>query len=531
MHRALWSFVIRHRFAIRDLGLLLAAGLALAYCLFAIDLFENQAGLTLRQAEFELDEALLLGALLAIGLLAFGARQYLRQKREIARRLAAEHEVRKLAFQDSLTGLPNRRQFDDALARAVEALPRAGASHALLLLDLNGFKAVNDIHGHTAGDELLIVVAQRLLGAVREGDLVARFGGDEFAIVASHLADPEAATSIALRVIDALAAPIEAAGATHRIGAGIGIALIPTDAATPEEALRKADVALYRAKAERRSALRFFEPQMDARIQERAALESALRAALDARRIEIVYQPTVDLRTQAILGFEATPRWIDPDHGEIPPERFLAIADEVGLIHALGEHVLATACAAARDWPAHVALSVDVHASQLRDNLLAARFARILADHGIDPARLEVEVTESAFVADLDNARAVLGALRAAGVRIALDNFGTGYSSLYHLRGFRLDKIKIDKSFIQSMTDHNESAGIVEALVGLGHGLGLTVAAEGIAGHDQEGALLGSGCEQGQGDWVGGPVDAATAAAMLHGARADPSPSTRKKHA
>jgi diguanylate cyclase (GGDEF)-like protein len=509
------SFVIRHRFTIRDAALLVAGVLAAAYWVFAVDLFENENKLTLHQAEIELDEALLLGGLLAFGLLLMGARFYLRQRREMTHRLAAEQEVRKLAFQDVLTGLPNRRQFDDALGASLEAPPREGAAHAVLLLDLNGFKAINDVHGHGAGDEVLIVVARRLLGAIRDGDMVARFGGDEFAILARQLADPEAATNIALRVIDALDVPIEAAGAIHRVGAGIGIALIPSDAATIEEAMRKADVALYRAKAERRSAMRFFEPEMDARIRERAAMEAALRTALDEDRIDVMFRPAVDLRTHAVLGFEAVPRWIDAEHGEIALERFLAIAEEVGLIHAIGERVLRLGSAAARCWPEHVTLSVDIHASQLRDNLLAARMVRILSEAGIAPARLEVDITESAFVADLDNARAVLGALRAAGASIALDNFGTGYSSLYHLRNFRLDKVKIDSSFVRAMTSERESAGIVKALIGLGQGLGLTISADGIDARDQEGALIGTGCDQGQGDLLGGQLSAGAAAALF----------------
>lgn len=510
------SFVIRHRFALRDLGLVLAALAVLAYFAFAYDLFENENRLTVHGAEIELDEALLLGVVLGFGLLAFGIRQYFRQRREMSRRLAAEGEVRKLAYQDVLTGLPNRRQFDDALAAAVAAPPRAGAAHAVFLLDLNGFKAVNDVHGHGAGDELLIVVAQRLLGAMRNGDMVARFGGDEFAILSMHLADPEAATSIALRVIEALDVPIDAAGAIHRVGAGIGIALIPFDAAGAEEAMRRADVALYRAKAERRSALRFFEPQMDVRIRERAAMEAALRLALDEERIDVVYRPAFDLRTRQIVGLEAFPRWVDAEHGEIPIERFLAIAEEVGLIHVLGERVLRLGCIAAQCWPAHITLSIDIHASQLRDNLLAARIVRILGETRFAPSRLEVDITESAFVADIDNARATLGSLRAAGVRLALDNFGTGYSSLYHLRNFRLDKVKIDRSFVQAMTHERESARIVQALVGLGHGLGLTIAAEGIEASDQEGALLGTGCEQGQGDLLSAPLDAEAIEALFH---------------
>lgn len=512
------SFVIRHRFAIRDISLLLAALGVLAYVVFAIDLFENEAGIDARSAVIELDEALLLGTLLACALFAFGVRQYLRQKREFARRLATEREVRKLAYQDVLTGLPNRRRFDDALRAALDAPPRADAAHAVLLLDLNGFKRINDVHGHGAGDEVLIGVAQRLLTAMRDGDLVARFGGDEFAILATHLADPEAATNIALRVIEALELPISAAGASHRVGAGVGIALVPSDATTIEEAMRKADVALYRAKGERRAALRFFEPGMDAQIRERAEVENALRDALDHGHIDVVYRPTFDLRTHAVLGFDAAPRWLDAQRGEIPLERFIAIAEEVGLIHAIGERVLRLACAAAKAWPAHVTLSIDIHASQLRDPLLAERIISILAETGVTPERLEVDVTESAFVADLDHARTVLGALRAAGVRIALDNFGTGYSSLYHLRSFRLDKVKIDRSFVQAMTSQRESAGIVQALVGLGQGLGMTISAAGIDARDQEGALIVTGCEQGQGDLLGRPLDAEAAAALFDSA-------------
>ncbi|MFS2108064.1 putative bifunctional diguanylate cyclase/phosphodiesterase [Sphingomonas sp. Sphisp140] len=505
--------------ALRDIGVVLAAMAALTYCAFAFDIFENEPGIGIRQAEIELDEALLLGICLGAGLLLFGISQYVRQRREMSKRLAAEREVRKLAYQDVLTGLPNRRKFEDALDAAIHAPPRAGAAHAVFLIDLNGFKSVNDIHGHGAGDALLLVVAQRLLAAMRDGDIVARFGGDEFAILATHLADPEAAANIALRVIEALDEPVNAAGASHRVGAGIGIALMPTDAATAEELLRKADVALYRAKAERRSALRFFEPAMDARLQERAALEAGLRTALDENRIEIALRPTRDLRTHAVTGFDAAPRWLDPRNAGIAPERFLAIAEEVGLIHALGERILRLGCAAARAWPEQVTLGVSLHASQLRDHLLAARFLRILGEAGIAPSRLEVAITESAFVADLDNARSSLGALQNAGIRIALDNFGTGYSSLYHLRNFRLDKVKIDRSFVQAMTEERESASIVRALIGLGRGLGFTVAAEGIIASDQEGALLGTGCEQGQGDLLGTPLGAEEAAALFPQAR------------
>lgn len=499
---------MRHRVSIRDLSIIFVGALAALYYVYAVDVFANEGSIGPKKGVIELDEALLVGGLVTLALLGFAVKQYRSQKREVARRVAAERYARELAYQDGLTGLPNRRQFEEALAAAIASPPRAGASHAVYFLDLNGFKQINDVHGHGVGDEVLIVVAQRLLSAMRDGDIVARFGGDEFAILATHVAGPEAATNVALRVIEALGTPIGAGGAIHGVGAGIGVALVPSDAGTSEEAMRKADIALYRAKAERRSALRFFEPQMDARVIERASLEKALHAAIDDDRIQPVFQPTVQLASQEVVGFEMMPRWIDEDGNIVPVERFIAIAEETGLIHALAENVLRKACAAAARWPAGTTLSTDIYPGQLRDNLLPARVIRLLHETGLTAQQLELEITESALVADPENARATLGALRAAGVRITLDNFGTGYSSLYHLRNFKLDKIKIDRSFVQTMARDPESASIVSALAGLGRGLGLIVAAEGIESVDEERLLLGDNCDVSQGSMCNEPINA-----------------------
>jgi diguanylate cyclase (GGDEF)-like protein len=509
------SFMSRHRRSIKDLSLILIIMLVAVFYAWQVDIFANEGKVTVKEQTLEVDELLLMGGVLMLAMLLFAVRRYLEQKRETARRLAAETHARELAFQDGLTGLPNRRQFDDALKAALAAPPRGGAVHAVFLLDLNGFKQINDVHGHAIGDEVLIVVAQRLLAALRGGDLLARFGGDEFAILARHLVGPEAATNVALRVIQALEVPIATGTLKHQIGAGIGIAVVPNDATVPEEALRKADVALYRAKAERRSALRFFEPQMDRQVRERHQLEADLRAALDSGNISTVYQPCFNLTSGAVVGFEAAPLWIHGTHGVIPAERFIPIAEETGLIHDLAARLLRDACAAAVQWPQHVTLAVDFYRGQLRDRDLKAQVAKILQETGLAPQRLEIEITESVLVEDLEAAQQVLGGLRDTGVRISLDNFGTGYSSLYHLRNFKIDKIKIDKSFVESMSSTSESAAIVSALVGLGEGFGLTVAAEGIENAGQQAQLVRSGCQQGQGHLYSDPLSSEATAAFF----------------
>ena len=504
----------RHRRSIKDVGLIWLIMLVAVFYAWQVDIFANEGNAPPKEQTVEVDEMLLLGGLLMLALLVFAIRRYLEQRRETARRIAAEMHARELAFQDGLTGLPNRRQYDDALRAALAAPPRGGAVHAVFLLDLNGFKQINDVHGHAIGDEVLIVVAQRLLSAVRGGDLLARFGGDEFAILARHLVGPEAATSVALRVIQAMEVPISTGKLHHKVGAGIGIALVPNDATSPEEALRKADVALYRAKAERRSALRFFEPQMDRQVRERHQIEMDLRVAMDSGCIQTVYQPCFNLKSGEVVGFEAAAVWIHHDHRVIPAERFIPIAEETGLIHQLAAQLLREACAAAALWPQHVVLAVDLYPSQLKDRDLKAQVLKILEESGLPARRLEVEITESALVADLEGAQHLLGGLREAGVRIALDNFGTGYSSLYHLRNIKLDKIKIDKSFIESMNSR-ESAAIVSALIGLGEGFGLTIAAEGIDDPQQRAQLARTGCEQGQGHLFSDPLSAEAAAALF----------------
>ena len=511
------SFITRHRTSLKDISILVATFFVGLYLIFKYDFFKNADGVRMHEGTVELDEVLLLSGVMA-GLLVFTVRRYLEQKREAARRIETERHVRTLAFQDALTGLPNRRQFDDALKAATAALPREGAVHALILLDLNGFKQVNDVYGHGVGDEVLTIVAQRLLGAMRDGDLAARLGGDEFAILALHLVGAEAATNVALRVIEVLKEPISVGSMRHQIEGAIGISLIPSDAITPNQALRKADLALYRAKEERQSAARFFEEEMDKHVQEREWLLQELRVAIAQRSIRAYFQPSVQLKTTRIISFEASPRWIHPSAGEIMPDRFIPIAEESGMIHELADQILREACTAALKWPEDVTLSIDVLSSQLKDKKLKTRILEVLRETGLPPERLEIEITESTLVRNLEAAQEILGGLREAGVRIALDNFGTGYSSLYHLRNFKMDKIKIDSSFIHGMLTKREDAGIVRALVGLANGLGITIAAEGIQDTAQQASLITTGCEQGQGHLYSDPVSAERTLDVIEGA-------------
>jgi diguanylate cyclase (GGDEF)-like protein len=501
-----WGFIIRNRSTLHDVVLVAAAVAVAIYVVYGVDVF--MTGQDPVRQTIELDELPIIGIVLSIGMLIFAWRRNREQKRETRRRMDAEQRARELAMLDPLTGLPNRRQFLEALTTALASPPRSSGAHALLILDLNGFKQVNDVHGHAVGDEVLITVGQRLLGAVRHGDLVARFGGDEFAVLAHHLAGPEAATSIALRIIDTLEMPVQAGNAVYTLSTGIGIAMLPTADVAAEEAIRRADVALYKAKTNPLSSLRFFDDEMDQHVRERELLERELRAAIGSEDIRPFFQPLVDLKTRKVVGFEALARWTHSHLGVIAPDRFIPIAEDTGLIHALSDQLLRRACRAACKWPENIALSFNISPVQLTDPTLGLRVLSILGETGVLPRRLEVEITESALVRDIEAAKEVLGSLRDAGVRIVLDDFGTGYSSLYHLRNFKVDAIKIDRSFVERMGVERESAEIVSALVGLGRGLGMTVIAEGIEADTQDAELLAKGCQQGQGFLFGQAVSA-----------------------
>ena len=412
---------------------------------------------------------------------------------------ASEAQAQHLAFHDVLTGLPNRALVEDRLTQALALATRNDQRVALLLIDLDRFKAVNDTHGHHAGDELIIAVAQRLSRIVRASDTVGRIGGDEFIVVMPEVDNIGQVNSLAQRMIDELAQPFTLFGSDVWSGASIGLALAPKDGLDRLELMRKADIALYEAKSGGRGRFRQFERAMDESVQTRQTIAADLRTALQTRQgLEVWYQPLMDVGGQQMVGIEALLRWHHPTRGLIAPGEFIAIAEETGLIIPLGEWVLAEACATQQRFP-DLLVAVNVSPVQFRSTGFVDRVMAIVSQHGGDPKRLELEITEGVLIEDEREAREIIVSLREAGFRIALDDFGTGYSSLNYLSTFPVDKIKIDRSFTQSLGVAENSVAIVESVVKLGHAMGLMVTAEGVETAGQMSALADAGCNQLQG--------------------------------
>jgi len=412
---------------------------------------------------------------------------------------ASEAQAQHLAFHDVLTGLPNRALVEDRLTQALALATRNDQRVALLLIDLDRFKAVNDTHGHHAGDELIIAVAQRLSRIVRASDTVGRIGGDEFIVVMPETENIGQVNSLAQRIIDELAKPFTLFGSDVWSGASIGLALAPKDGIDRLELMRKADIALYEAKSGGRGRFRQFERAMDESVQTRQTIAADLRTALQTRQgLEVWYQPLMDVGGQQMVGIEALLRWHHPTRGLIAPGEFIAIAEETGLIIPLGEWVLAEACATQQRFP-DLLVAVNVSPVQFRSTGFVDRVMAIVSQHGGDPKRLELEITEGVLIEDEREAREIIVSLREAGFRIALDDFGTGYSSLNYLSTFPVDKIKIDRSFTQSLGVAENSVAIVESVVKLGHAMGLMVTAEGVETAGQMSALADAGCNQLQG--------------------------------
>ncbi|HEX8379192.1 MAG TPA: EAL domain-containing protein, partial [Allosphingosinicella sp.] len=425
--------------------------------------------------------------------------------RDISERKEAAERIAHLAFHDSLTGLPNRAVFTDHLARTVARAEETADHVAILCVDLDGFKAVNDLFGHAAGDSLLVAAAQRLRSAVRGHELVARLGGDEFAVIQAGGEQPGHAGLLARRMVEALAEPFALGGDMVRISASVGVALFPADAADPETLVKNADMALYRAKADGRGTARFYEAAMDEALRRRRQLEADLRQAIDRSELSVHYQPLADLGSGSILGFEALLRWDHAELGAIGPATFIPLAEESGLILKLGRWVLREACAEAARWTPALKLSVNLSPVQFSQGDLAAEVEAILAETGLDPARLELEVTEGLLIKDTEQAIAILERLKALGVQISMDDFGTGYSSLSYFRMFPFDKVKIDQSFIRDMIGNPQARAIIRSVIGLGRGLGMPVVAEGVETAEQLEALRAEGCDQVQGYWISRP--------------------------
>lgn len=438
---------------------------------------------------------------------------------EEAHRLAriAQDQAQILARHDALTGLPNRRLLATELDSALREVREGSLAYALLLLDLDRFKPVNDLHGHAAGDIVLCEVAERLKRHAGDDDTVARLGGDEFAFIAAVPAlDPGMfAMRRAQDILSSIRAPIAIGGMSVAIDASIGIALFEAGTDSTDDLLRAADIAMYRAKRERRGTIRLFEHSMEEELRAQAALEADLHEAIAAGMIVSHYQPIIDLRDDSIYGFEILSRWRHPVQGSVPPTQFIRMAEQMGLIADLTWSVLRQACRAARAWPRHVHLSLNISPFHLKDPLLAVRLLAILTEEGLSPHSLDVEVTESALVEDLPTAKAILTSLQNIGVKVALDDFGTGYSSLSHLQELRFDKVKIDRSFVQTMCNRPESEKIVDAILNLARSLEMPVVAEGIEQPGVARLLLEKGCEFGQGYYFGAPMDVNAAASLL----------------
>ena len=492
------------------LGLVVLA----TYVLGRVNSFEWFYELTRTYESLQLDEVanfVFLACICLAVLLAIRARAL---SIEIKRRTAAEEEARALARHDPLTGIANRRLFGERLIDCVASANREHQAFAVLVLDLNRFKAINDIHGHAAGDALLMAVAKRLQFVARKDDVVARLGGDEFGLAIDN-ASKEVALSLANRIVSALEEPFMLGEVHAEIGVSIGISLFPGDATSASSLMHNADLAMYRAKASGASSLAFFDPAVDDAMRERELLQRDLRLAVATDAIVPYYQPLVDLTSGKIIGFEVLARWRHPTRGTLSPELFIPIAEDARVIGKLFMGLLRRALKDAAAWDPELILSVNVAPDQFRDRDLAQEILLVLAEAKFPPERIEVELTENALITDMEGARLTITRLKAAGIRIAIDDFGKGYSSLYYLRELPFDVVKIDQSFVSTRQTNPESAKIVSAVIGLSEALGLATVAEGIEQSADAEWLRAQGCATGQGFLYSEPVPASDVPALL----------------
>lgn len=507
----------------RDLIVILALSVPVYALLLWIDAYDLFFEYSRAHEDLQLDELVALLFFIGIAAIVFSVRRIIDLRKEMQQRRVAEEEAQRLARHDVLTGLPNRRRFlEEFNSRVANMGP--GDRCAMFVIDLDYFKPINDLYGHRLGDEVLRVVAQRLTDIVEDQGMVARLGGDEFGIIVTVAKnDDDLPLSVARRIVHDVPRPIKIASLSLEVGASVGVAmhdqsserdeLVDEEGSPVETVLRQADMAMYRAKTEGRGGYRFFDSNMDERLRQRVRFEREIKGAVQRGEIVPYYQPLVDLHTQETIGYELLARWLHPALGVIEPEVFVPIAEDTGVIGALTDSMLTQGLKGAKDWPSEIYLSVNLSPRQFADPLLAQRILAILTEAGFPPRRLEIEITETAVVRRLEEAKSTLQSLRNLGVRIALDDFGTGYSGLHHLRELQLDTIKIDQSFVTDMLKDAEDEKLVEAIVSLSRVLGLRTTAEGIETKDVLDKLIALGCDTGQGFLFGRP-EPLTAAAV-----------------
>ncbi len=450
-----------------------------------------------------------------------GREQFILIMRDITDRRLTQERLSFLANFDNLTGLPNRVLFRDRLAQAMARAKRSGAPMALMFLDLDNFKVINDSLGHAVGDELLREVAERLKGCLRQVDQVARgggeeaftvsrLGGDEFTVIAEQLASAEDAALIARRILDALEAEVELRGQEVHVSASIGISMFPSDDSDLDGLVRHTDMAMYRAKAMGRGTFAFYSTELSAEVAARLQLESQLRRALERQEFVLYYQPKADLKTGQVSGVEALMRWHAPGRGLVQPDRFIRVLEDSGLILPVGAWAIRTACAQLAAWDKAglppLSLAVNLSARQFRQPYLARFIEDTISEAGIDPTRLELELTESLLMEDNEATRSVLTALANLGVRVAMDDFGTGHSSLSYLKRFDIDTLKIDRSFVAALPEDPEDSAIATAIVALGRSLHMKVVAEGVETTAQAECLRDMGCDEFQGYLLSRPL-------------------------
>jgi diguanylate cyclase (GGDEF)-like protein len=431
-----------------------------------------------------------------------------RLKEEIADREELQAKSQYLAYHDALTGLGNRLLFKEQLDEALRELSATPHPVAVLFLDLDGFKAVNDTLGHSVGDLLLKTIAAQLRDLLPSTDRMARLGGDEFAILQISSAQPESSISLAAKIVEVVGHPHSIDGHDVTVGASIGIAIAHPGEMDSENILKSADLAMYSAKADGRATYRVFDPQMDAAIRSRRALERDMRTALAQGEFTLAYQPLVNLHTKKVTAFEALMRWRHAERGIVSPSEFIPVAEEMGLIVQLGEWALRQACLEAVDWPKDIRVSVNLSPLQFAKGNLVSTVLNALASSGLSASRLELEITESVLLEKSERNIGILNQLRELGVRISMDDFGTGYSSIGYLRSFPFDKIKIDQSFVRDLLVDRGSLAIVRAIAGLGISFGITTTAEGVETEEQVRRLDLEGCVEVQGYLYSKPVPA-----------------------